>query len=105
VFPVIDLDSGGSVRGYLDVMKETYAKVDDRTRIIPGHGDVGTKADLGKQIAMLEGAIAAVDKHVKAGKTLEQTLALKPLKPWANYAWSFIPEDRFATVLYNGLKQ
>ncbi len=105
IFPVIDSGSGGSVRGYLAVMKETYAKVDDKTRIIPGHGEIGTKADLAKQIAMLEGAIAAVDKHVKAGDSLAKTVAAKPLKPWSKYAWSFIPEDSFTTTLYNGLKK
>ena len=105
IFPVIDPGSGGSVRGYLAVMKETYAKIDDKTVLIPGHGEIGTKADLAKQIAMLEGAIAAVDKHVKAGDSLAKTVAAKPLKPWSKYAWSFIPEDAFATTLYNGLKK
>lgn len=103
IFPVIDIGSGGSVRGYLAVMKETYAKVDYKTTLIPGHGDIGTKADLAKQIAMLEGAIAAVDKHVKAGDSLAKTVAAKPLKPWSKYAWAFIPEDSFTTTLYNGL--
>ena len=105
IFPVIDLGSGGSVRGYLTVMKETYAKIDDKTQLIPGHGDMGTKADLAKQIAMLEGAINAVAKHVKAGDSLAKTVAAKPLKPWAKYAWSFIPADSFTTTLYNGLKK
>jgi hypothetical protein len=93
------------VRGYLTVMKETYAKIDDKTQLIPGHGDMGTKADLAKQIAMLEGAINAVDKHVKAGDSLAKTVAAKPLKPWEKYAWSFIPADSFTTTLYNGLKK
>lgn len=105
IFPVIDIGSGGSVRGYLAVMKETYAEVTDTTKIISGHGEIGTKADLGKQIAMLEGAITAVDKHVKAGDSLEKTIAARPLKPWEKYAWSFIPEKSFTTTLYNGLKK
>jgi len=105
IFPVIDLGSGGSVRGYLTVMKETYAKIDDKTVLIPGHGEIATKADLAKQIVMLEGAIAAVDKHVKRGDSLEKTLAARPLKPWEKYAWTFIPEKSFTTTLYNGLKK
>ena len=105
VYPVIDLRSGGSVRGYLDVMKDTLAKVNDTTKIIPGHGDVGTKADLAKQIAMLDGAMKAVEAEVKKGRTLQQVIAARPLKPWANYAWSFISEESFTTTLYNGLKQ
>ena len=102
---MIDLGSGGSVRGYLTVMKETYAKIDDKTVLIPGHGEIATKADLAKQIAMLEGAIAAVDKHVKRGDSLEKTLAARPLKPWEKYSWTFIPEKSFTTTLYNGLKK
>lgn len=105
IFPVIDLGSGGSVRGYLQVMKETHAQVNDATRIIPGHGEVATKADLARQIAMLEGAIAAVDARIKAGDTVEQAIAAKPLKPWSSFAWSFISEDSFTRTLYNGLKK
>ena len=46
LFPVIDPGSGGSVRGYLEAMKDTLRIVDDDTKIIPGHGDMATKADL-----------------------------------------------------------
>ena len=105
IFPVIDLGSGGSVRGYLAVMKETYTQVNDATRIIPGHGEVATKADLARQIAMLEGAIAAVDARIKAGDTLEKTIAARSLKPWSAFAWSFISEESFTRTLYNGLKK
>lgn len=105
LFPVIDPGSGGSVRGYLAAMKDTLTIVDADTKIIPGHGDMATKADLEKQIAMLDGAIKAVEARVKAGDTLQQTIAKKPLKPWAGFAWSFIGEDAFTTTLYNGLKQ
>jgi hypothetical protein len=54
---------------------------------------------------MLEGAIKAVQARIKAGDTLQQAVAKKPLKPWANFAWSFISEDTFTTILYNGLKK
>ncbi len=105
LFPVIDVGSGGSVTGYLEAMKEIYGMVDDKTRIIPGHGEIATKADLAKQIAMLEGAIKAVEARIKAKDTLEQAIAKKPLTPWKAFAWSFINEDRFTTILYNGLKK
>ena len=105
IFPVIDLGSGGSIKGYLAAMENIWAMADDRTRIIPGHGDMASKADLKKQIEMLTGAIAAVEKHTKAGDSLQKTIAAKPLKPWSKYAWSFISEDSFTTTLYNGLKK
>ncbi len=105
IFPVIDLGSGGSIKGYLAAMENIWAMADDRTRIIPGHGDMASKADLKKQIEMLTGAIAAVEKHTKVGDSLQKTIAAKPLKPWSKYAWSFISEDSFTTTLYNGLKK
>lgn len=105
LFPVIDPGSGGTVKGYLAAMQETYARVSDTTKIIPGHGEVANKAALKKQIDMLDGAIKAVEARIKAGDTLEQAIAKKPLKPWAAWSWSFINEDRFVTTLYNGLKQ
>ena len=38
VYPFIDLDSGGSVNGYIDAVKRALMLVDDDTKIIPGHG-------------------------------------------------------------------
>jgi hypothetical protein len=75
------------------------------TRIIPGHGEVATKADLAKP-----------DRHARrrdrrgrcthqGGDTLEKTVAARPLKPWSGFAWSFISEDSFTRTLYNGLKK
>src|SRR5690606_11614674 len=95
LFPVIDLRSGGSVRGYLAAMREVHDRIDDDTRIIPGHGPVGGKADLRKQIDMLDGAIKAVEARIRAGDTLQQAVARKPLQPWSGYAWTVISEDSF----------
>jgi cyclase len=104
MFPVIDLGSGGSVKGYLAAMKAALPSIKPTTKVIPGHGELATRADVEKQIAMLEGAIAAVEKRIKAGDTLEQAVKAKPLKPWAAFAWAFISEDTFTTILYTGLK-
>ncbi len=105
MFPVIDVGSGGSVKGYLAAMQAAHAQVGETTKIIPGHGEVGNKAALKKQIDMLDGAIKAVEARIKAGDTLQQAIARKPLKPWSTFAWSFIGEDAFVTTLYNGLKK
>jgi len=104
LFPVIDVGSGGSIKGYLEAMQQAYAVTDDKTRIIPGHGEIGTRADLKKQIDMLDGAIKVVEARIKAGDTLAQVKTKKVLTPWSKWAWSFINEDQFTETLYNGLK-
>ena len=61
--------------------------------------DAGADDYLVKPAAPVE-----IEARIKAGDTLQQTIAKKPLKPWAGFAWSFIGEDAFTTTLYNGLK-
>src|SRR5690606_40573275 len=40
IFPFIDLDSGGSVAGYIEAMDDILSLSDPDTRIIPGHGSL-----------------------------------------------------------------
>ena len=44
--PYVDLDSGGTVQGYMANVKSVLDAIDDRTQIIPGHGPVSSKSDL-----------------------------------------------------------
>ena len=41
MFPFIDLDSGGTVNGYIAGMERLIKMADEDTVIIPGHGDLG----------------------------------------------------------------
>jgi hypothetical protein len=57
---------------------------------------------------MHKGARAAVDALVKQGKTLQETVAAKPLQPWnARFGGpgGFINDDAYTTVIYNELKK
>jgi hypothetical protein len=56
---------------------------------------------------MHKGARAAVEALVKQGKTLEQTLAAKPLAQWTPRfgQGGFISDDAYATVIYEELKK
>ena len=38
LYPYIDLDSGGSVIGYIEAVKRALIVINDETKIIPGHG-------------------------------------------------------------------
>ena len=46
---------------------------------------------------------AAVEKEVKAGKTLEQLKQQKVLAPWQKYSGPFVTTDLFIETLYNEL--
>jgi glyoxylase-like metal-dependent hydrolase (beta-lactamase superfamily II) len=74
------------------------------TKIIPGHGPLATKADLKAYRDMLATARDRVAALVKAGQTLEQVTAAKPLAELdAKWGQGFLKADPFVTILYKDL--
>lgn len=45
-YPFIDVSSGGSVNGMIAALDKILALMDDNAKVIPGHGEVSTKADV-----------------------------------------------------------
>ena len=107
-YPFVDTGSGGAQAGYISAIEEILKIAGPNTKIIPGHGELATKADLQAALDMHKGARAAVEAQVKAGKTLAQTLAAKPLAKWTprfGGATGFISEDAYITAIYEELKK
>jgi glyoxylase-like metal-dependent hydrolase (beta-lactamase superfamily II) len=103
-FPFIDTGSGGTLDGMIEAQQRVLKIADADTRIIPGHGDLATKADLEETNRTIIAAKAAVQKHVAAKDTLEKTIAAKPLAQWdKTYGAGFITSDQFVTVIYEEL--
>ena len=104
IYPFIDLDSGGSVEGYIAAQKKILAMVDGETKIIAGHGPVAGKNDLAAAIAMLEDSCARVKALVEAGKTTEEILAENPLADYdEGWTWGFINTERMTQTLVRDL--
>jgi glyoxylase-like metal-dependent hydrolase (beta-lactamase superfamily II) len=83
-YPVIDLEAGGSVDGYirglnlmLDIAVPKYLQ-EGGTYVIPGHGRVGDEADLLTFRDMLVIVRARVADLIAQGMTLAQVQAAKP---------------------------
>jgi len=105
-YPFIDVDSGGSVDGMIAAVDQVLATSDDKTKIIPGHGPLGNKADLQTYRNML----AAVRDRVKAliaqGKPLDQIIAAKPTAQWdAKWGKAFMPPDIFLSFVHRSLTE
>ncbi|AXG69510.1 metallo-beta-lactamase type 2 [Kordia sp. SMS9] len=71
-YPYIDLDSGGSAQGYIAAIKKALLVINDDTKIIPGHRNMSTKAELKAYLQMLESIEEKVMTEIKAGKTEAQ---------------------------------
>lgn len=104
LFPVIDLDNGGSVQGVIAAVEKVLPLIPDDAKVIPGHGPLSDKAGLRKFLEVMKGTSAAVRKGLAAGKTLDQLKAEKVLEPWdATWGQGFIKTDAFIETLYRSL--
>jgi cyclase len=104
LFPFIDLDSGGTVRGYIDGQRKLLAMAGEDTVIIPGHGDLASRADLQAAVDMLVDAEEKVRALVLEGKTEEEVLAANPLAEYHDtWNWGFITTERMTSTLYRSL--
>jgi len=94
LFPFIDMDSGGSVEGYIAAQDRVIALADDDTILIPGHGPLAKKADLQRTREMIADCYARVRKLVDAGKSAEEIVAANPLADYHDdWSWDFISTE------------
>ncbi|MDX1518464.1 MAG: MBL fold metallo-hydrolase [Woeseiaceae bacterium] len=104
LFPFIDLDSGGSVDGYIAAQKQLVSLANADTVIIPGHGEVATRADLQENLDVLIDSQKRVRALVEAGKSIDEILAENPLAVHHDtYNWGFITTERMTRTLYRDL--
>lgn len=103
LFPFIDLDSGGSVSGYISAQKKILAMTDADTQIIPGHGALATPADLAASIELLETGRASVAALIDDGRTADEIVAANPLEAYSDWDWSFITTERMIRTFYRDL--
>lgn len=100
MFPYVDLNGGGNVEGYIKASQAMLDMIDDDTKVIPGHGVLGTKADLQKAMDMIKETYAYVQAKKKAGMSEEQVLAEGLDEKWASWSWRFINEEFWIKTIY-----
>lgn len=104
MYPYIDVDGGGNVRGVLKGYDQLLALANDETRIIPGHGPMAVKADLQTNRAMIQAVSDRVAMMIAEGKSLDQVLAAGLSADYDEaYTWSFINAEKFVTSVYRSL--
>jgi glyoxylase-like metal-dependent hydrolase (beta-lactamase superfamily II) len=103
MFPFIDLQSGGSVDGYVAAVETVLGQLPAGVKIIPGHGPLAARADLERYLAMLKDTTAIVRKGIAAGKTADQLKAEKVLAAWDRWSWHFASTDKYLDQIYTGL--
>ena len=78
MYPIIDTGTGGTIDGYVEAVRRGLQLAAPGTKVVPGHGPLGTREDLAAFGAMLEQARAAVAAMKSAGKSVDETVAAQP---------------------------
>ena len=103
-YPVIDAGTGGKIEGMIVAADKVLPLADNNTKIVPGHGPLGNKADLTKFRDMLVVARDRVQKLKNAGKSAGEIAGSKPFADLeATWGKGFFTGDVFVQVVYSAL--
>ncbi len=106
-YPYIDLNSGGSVDGYINAVKAGLMVCDDNTKIIPGHGQLSNKAEYQDFLEMLETLKTNVLKAIALGKNEDEVVkdaSITKTYDDLGYGDFFINSERIKRIFYTSLK-
>lgn len=103
-FPFIDVKNGGTIDGMIAGLNGIMALADEQTKIIAGHGNVASKAELAVHITMLETIKQRVAELKAQNKSLTEIQAAHPAKEWeASHNWNFINHEKLVESVYRSL--
>ena len=104
MYPYIDVDGGGSIQGMIAAAERGVALANDDTRVIPGHGPLSNRSELAAYRDMLIAVRLAVQQHVGAGHTVDQTVAARPTRD-LDLQWTtgFMKPEHIVRITYRSL--
>jgi glyoxylase-like metal-dependent hydrolase (beta-lactamase superfamily II) len=103
-WPFPDVESGGNIDNLLASLEQAIAMMDDETIVIPGHGQLATRADV---IAFHDVVKSATDriKALKAGgATLQEALEANPVADMVDTSGAFVSDDMFLELVWASLE-
>lgn len=105
-YPFIDVSSAGSIDGLIGSAAAVLARSDAGTRIIPGHGEVATKADLQRFHDMLVKVRGSIQSLIDQGRSEDDVVAAKPTAEFdAAWGTGFMNAENFTRFAYQSLKR
>ncbi len=104
MFPYVDIDSGGSLQGMIAAQMKAINMIDENTRVIPGHGDMSSRAGLEATRDQLLDIQSRIQASIDEGTALDDILAARPLKDLSSLS-AFIDEDKMVRIAYRSLQE
>ncbi|MEM0517802.1 MBL fold metallo-hydrolase [Aequorivita flava] len=107
-YPFIDTENGGSVKGYIAALEMATKIINEDTKIIPGHGNLGTFKDLKDTIIMLQTLYNRVATAYVNRKTEAEVLNMPDITKMYDdqgYGEGFISTEAFVKMLYSEVEK
>ena len=98
--PYVDLESGGTVLGYMNNVSDILDRIPDNVMILPGHGPVSTKKDLQTYHRLMRETVALVTDQMHSGKDLEQIQEIGLQEEWISWGWFLVTPDIWIETIY-----
>jgi glyoxylase-like metal-dependent hydrolase (beta-lactamase superfamily II) len=107
IYPFIDYSTGGSVTGTIAACDFVLQEMTtEKTRIIPGHGPLASRADLQAYRDMLATVSLRVRRALADGKSDEEIGKMELSKEFdAKWGVRFLKGEQFVTMLAAGIRQ
>jgi cyclase len=103
-YPNIDGSSRGWIGGMIAAADRILKLAGPKTKIIPGHGPIGTAADLAAFRKMLVTVHDRLAPMLDAGKSADEAAAARPTKDLdATWSKGFFTGSMFTRIVYDGL--
>jgi cyclase len=101
MYPYIDGGTGGSINGMIGAANRILSLADKDTKIVCGHGPLGSKADVARFHDMLSTARDRVQKLKSSGKSIDEAIAAKPFSDLdPTWGKGMLDGDTFVRVVY-----
>ena len=98
-YPFVDLNDGGSFKGFINVLNQIIAISDDKTKIIPGHGPVSNINDVIAFKNILQEHYTITEMGFEDGLSLEQ-INIK-IKSELNGRGNITKKDFINNIIYD----
>jgi cyclase len=104
IYPFIDASTRGTINGMISASDRALQMVDDKTKIVPGHGPLGDRVALRKYRTVLATVRDRVRAQKAKGATLEQVQAAKPTAEFdAEWGKGMLGPNEFVALVYAGV--
>jgi len=100
-FPFIDTASGGTLEGLMQNSQRMLELLPDDVKIIPGHGELSTKAEFAEWAEGVKTTVALVLEQKAAGKDLQTIIDEGLPAEYESWGQGFINESAWITAIYN----